>query len=297
MATNETIETTDLRRPGRLGLAPYVLLLPSLAFLAFFFARPMLDAFALAFQDPQGAWGLDSLRRMAGDARFLEALTTTALLLVAILPVQFVLAMAMALVVNARLVGQTIWLYIYTIPLAVSELAAGIVWLSIFTQRGWLNTWLVQAGAVEQPFNFLTFDNRGWLIAAIVIAETWRATSIIMIILVAGLQSIPRDYLEAAELYGADLWRKVRYVILPLLRPSLQVALILRTVLALQVFAVVIALAGTSLTVLSAEAFRWQTTYRATNVAAAYAGLILLLSIAATTVFLRLLSTKHTRPT
>jgi multiple sugar transport system permease protein len=171
------------------------------------------------------------------------------------------------------------------------------VWLSIFTQRGWLNTWLIQAGVVEQPFNFLTFDNRGWLIAAIVIAETWRATSIIMIILVAGLQSIPRDYLEAAELYGAGLWQRVRYVILPLLRPSLQVALILRTVLALQVFAVVIALAGTSLTVLSAEAYRWQTAYRVPNVAAGYAGLILVLSIVATTVFLWLLPTKHTRPT
>lgn len=285
------------RRPGRLGLAPYVLLLPSLVFLAVLFARPMIDAFALAFQDPTGAWSLSSVQRMVGDARFMEALTTTGLLLVAILPVQFVLAMTMALVVNARLKGQTIWLYIYTIPLAISELAAGIVWLAIFTQRGWLNTWLIQADLLEQPFNFLIFQNRGWMIAAIVIAESWRATSIIMIILVAGLQSIPQDYLEAAELYGANLWQKIRYVILPLLRPSLQVALILRTVLALQVFAVVIALAGTSLTVLSAEAFRWQTSYRVSNVAAAYAGLILLLSIAATTLFLRLLPTKHTKPT
>lgn len=290
-------DTATLRRPGRLGIAPYLLLLPSLAFLALFFARPMVEAFALAFQGADGSWSLDSIQRMLGDARFREALWTTLVLLIAIIPVQFVLAMSMALIINARLKGQSFWLYVYAIPLAVSELAAGIIWLSIFTQRGWLNSWLIQLGLLDQPFDFLSYQNRTWLIAAIVLAEAWRATSIIMIILVAGLQSIPREYLEAAEVYGAGTWKRVRYVILPMLRPSLQVALILRTVLALQVFAVVIALAGSSMTVLSAEAFRWQTVYRGPNVAAAYAGLILMLSSLAAVAFLWLLPTKNTQPT
>ncbi|MFA9444633.1 carbohydrate ABC transporter permease [Egicoccus sp. AB-alg6-2] len=286
------------RRPiGRLGIAPYVLLLPSVVFLAVFFARPMVDAFTLAFEDPSGGFGLAPIRTMLADSRFGEALTTTLILLIAIIPVQFFLAMSMALVINAKLKGQSIWLYIYAIPLAVSELAAGIIWLSIFTQRGWLNSWLIQTGILEQPFDFLGYQNRGWLIAVIVLAEAWRATSIIMIILVAGLQSIPSDYLEAAEIYGASLWKRIRYVILPMLRPSLQVALILRTVLALQVFAVVIALAGSSMTVLSAEAFKWQVTYRGPNVAAAYAGLILVFSSSAAALFLWLLPTKNSQPT
>ncbi|MFA9431831.1 carbohydrate ABC transporter permease [Egicoccus sp. AB-alg2] len=287
MAATDTPDRT--RRLGHLGLAPYVLLLPSLVFLAVFFARPMVDAFTLAFEDPSGGFGLEPIRQMMADSRFGEALRTTLILLVAIVPVQFVLAMSMALVINAKLKGQSVWLYIYAIPLAVSELAAGIIWLSIFTQRGWLNSWLIQTGLLEQPFDFLGYQNRGWLIAAIVLAEAWRATSIIMIILVAGLQSIPSDYLEAAEIYGANLWKRIRYVILPMLRPSLQVALILRTVLALQVFAIVIALAGASMTVLSAEAYKWQVTYRGPNVAAAYAGLILLLSSSAAALFLWLL--------
>ena len=69
----------------------------------------------------------------------------------------------------------------------------------------------------------------------------------VMVILLAGLQVIPKDYAEAAEVFGATAWQRLRYVTLPLLRPSLQVALIMRTILAFQVFAVVIALAGRNL--------------------------------------------------
>jgi multiple sugar transport system permease protein len=126
-----------------------------------------------------------------------------------------------------------------------------------------------------------------------VIAEAWRATSIIMIILVAGLQSIPREFLEAADVYGATTWQKIRRVVLPMLRPSLQVALILRTILAFQVFATVIALAGSGLDVLAGEAQRWATDIDNDNVAAAYAGLILILSMVSTVLFLVLLPTRE----
>jgi multiple sugar transport system permease protein len=109
-----------------------------------------------------------------------------------------------------------------------------------------------------------------------------------MVIVVSGLQAISDEVLEAAELFGATLWQRVRYVILPMLRPSLQVALILRTILALQVFAVVIALSGGDVvTVLANETYRQYTEFRNANVAAAFAGLILLLSMVSAVVYLR----------
>ena len=279
----------------RLGWAPYLLLLPSLAFLVVFFAAPMVQAFGLAFQDVDGSWSLASLQRMVSDAKFSEALTTTLLLIVFIIPVQFALALAMALVINARLKGSGLWLYIFAIPLGVSELAAGIIWFAIFTERGWLNSFLEGIGLLERPFIFLSYQETGWLMVAIVIAEAWRATSIIMIILVAGLQGIPRDYLEAADVFGASGWQKVRRVILPLLRPSIQVALILRTILAFQVFATVIAIAGQGLTVLSSEAYLWYSSYRDSHVAAAYAAFILLLSVLSTILFLWLVPVHEER--
>lgn len=277
----------------RLGWAPYVLLVPSLAFLAVFFAAPMVQAFGLAFQDTDGAWSLTSIRTMIDDARFITALRTTLILIVVIVPVQFTLAMAMALVINARLKWAGMWLYIYAIPLGISELAAGIIWLSIFDRQGWMNSILQDLGILDQQFVFLNYQEPFWLIFCIVVAETWRATSIIMIILVAGLQGIPRDFIEAADVFGATTWQKVRRVILPMLRPSVQVALILRTILAFQAFAVVIALAGSGTTVLSAEAYRWYYDIRNSNVAAAYAGLILLLSVISTVFFLWLLPTRE----
>ncbi len=278
---------------SRLGWAPYALLVPSLAFLVVFFATPMVQAFTLAFQDPDGAFSMASVERMLRDASFRNALVTTLALVVLVIPIQFALAMAMALIINARLRGQGMWLYIYALPLGISELAAGIVWVSIFTQTGWLNSILEGLGIIDRPITWQSAETPLLLIMCVVIAVAWRATSIIMIILVAGLQSIPREYLEAADVYGATTWQRIRRVVLPMLRPSLQVALILRTILAFQVFATVIAIAGSGLDVLAGEAQRWATDIDNDHVAAAYAGLILVLSLVSTVLFLVLLPTRE----
>ncbi len=261
---------------------PYALLLPSLLFLAMFFAVPMLQAFGLAFQDSSGSWGLVTIRRMLGEARFVEAVRTTLLLIVLILPVQFILAMGMALVVNARLRGSQFWLYVFALPLGISELAAGIIWFAIFTEQGWLNSLLEQFSLIDFPIVFIDYQRPLLLVVAVVLAEAWRATAILMIILVAGLQGIPRDYLEAADVYGASSWQRVRTVILPLLRPTIRVALVLRVILAFQVFAAVIAITGRGMTVLANEAYRSYNQLREPRLAAAYAAFVLLLSVAST---------------
>lgn len=278
---------------GRRRLAPYLLLAPSLLFLVFFFATPMASSFVLAFQTPDGVWSLGSIERMVNDPNFTRAVTTTLTLVVLVIPVQLVLAMAMALVINKRLKGTSLWLYIYALPLAISELAAGIVWVSIFTQKGWLNSILETLGILERGIIWQSAESYWTLIGIIIVAEAWRATSIIMIILVAGLQSIPDEYIEAAEVYGATLWQRVRRVMLPMLRPSLQVALILRMILAIQVFATAIALAGTGLTVMTQQALKWANEIDNANVASAWAGLMLIVSIVATIGVLWLLPVKE----
>jgi multiple sugar transport system permease protein len=152
-----------------------------------------------------------------------------------------------------------------------------------------LNSILVSLGWLASPIPYLTADTRHWIIIAIWLAEIWRATAIVMVIVVAGLQAISHEILEAADLFGANLWKRVRYIILPMLKPSLQVALILRTILALQVFAVVIALSGGDVvTVLANEAYRQYYTLRNVNVAAAYAALILMLSMFSAAIYLRM---------
>jgi multiple sugar transport system permease protein len=235
-------------------------------------------------------WTLDFVRRLFSDYRLGSALVTTLLLIVLIIPLQFVLAIIMALVLQAEIRGSSFFLYIFAIPLGISDLASGILWYAMFTQRGFINSFLVSAGLLDQPFIFIQAGNNGWMIAAIVLAEVWRATSIVMIIVVSGLQAIPRDYVEAGQVFGASLWQRLRHIILPLLKPSLQVALILRTILAFQVFAVVVAITGGDvITVLANETYRWYDPMRFNNpnMAAVYAILIMILSLGISLFYLR----------
>jgi multiple sugar transport system permease protein len=124
---------------------------------------------------------------------------------------------------------------------------------------------------------------------AIALAEIWRATAIMLVILVAGIGLIPKEYYEAASVFGASRWQQFLRVTLPLLRPSLQTALILRVILAFEVFAVVAALGGTLFPVLMGETYTYQFDLLNSGAAAAIALVILGLSIAFTLLILRLL--------
>ena len=228
------------------------------------------------------------IQRMVNDRFFWPALRTTLLLMVLIIPVQFILAIIMALVIQAELRFSGIFLYIFAIALGLSDLAVGIVWYSIFTQLGYLNSILQGLGLIDAPLTYLSADTRYWIIIAVTLAEIWRATALVMVIVVAGMQAISREVLEAAEVFGAGLWQRIRYVILPMLLPSLQVALILRTILAFQVFAVVIVLSGGDVvTVLANETYRQYYDLQNFNVAAAYASFILILSMITSLFYLR----------
>jgi len=274
-------------------LLPFALLLPSIAFLALLIVVPMVQALFLAVVAESGGFTLEHFQRMLADVNFSDAWRNTILLLLLIVPLQIALALAMALLVNSRFRGHGWFLYIYAIPLAISDLAAGILWLAVFTERGYLNSALQNAGVIAQPVLFLSFENFAGILTAIVVAETWRATAIVLIILIAGLQLIPRDFFEAADLFGADRIRRTIHVVLPLLRPSLQSALIIRTIFAFQTFAVVFALAGRNMPVLAGEAYTWYATSRNEHVAAAYAVLLLGLTIIVTVVYLRVLGLRE----
>lgn len=110
-----------------------------------------------------------------------------------------------------------------------------------------------------------------------------------MVILVASLGLIPKEYGEAAEVFGATRWQRFIKVTPPMLKPTLQTALILRVILAFEVFAVVMALGGTQMPVLMSETFNWQFVLQDRGVAAAHAMVILAVSVLFTLVILRAL--------
>ena len=285
----QTAAVPRLRRRWE-GL-PYWLILPTLGYLAVFFAWPMVQSFRLAFQDIGGHWSFDPVNRMYHDPDFKHALWFTLLLVAVIVPLQFAIALTMALIVNAKLHARGLILFIFILPLAVSDLAGGLVWQSIFTDHGYLNTLLQGVGVIDQPKLWIDPRHSNWLLGEVVLAEMWRSTSFIMVIMVAALQGIPKEFGEAAEVFGAGFFRRIWSVTLPMLKPALQVALLLRIIFAFEVFASVIAITGRAKTTLAGEALRWQGDYLDPHVAAAYSLLILLLSLVAAGVVVRLLRT------
>ena len=129
---------------------------------------------------------------MWNDAAFPEAMSFTFLLIAVIVPIQFVLAFGMALLLNARLRGSGLILYIFLLPLAISDLAAGIAWSAIFTERGYLNTILEGVGVIDQPFIFLDPTSTTQLVIAVAVAEIWRSTTFMMVILSPGCKASRR---------------------------------------------------------------------------------------------------------
>jgi multiple sugar transport system permease protein len=273
---------------------PLGLLAPTIVFLTLLILIPALQAILLSFQAVEGTLGLDAYQRMINDIAFIDSLKNTFLLLILVVPVQMVLALAMALLIHSRFPGHGIFLYIFALPLAISDLAAGIVWLSIFSDTGYMNTILNGLGLASEPVAFLSYENLHLVMATVVVAESWRATAIVLVILLAGLQLIPREYFEAADLFGASRFKRIFLVVLPMLKPSLQSALIIRTIFAFQTFAVVLALAGRQLPVLSYEAYDWYYNNRNEFVAAAFATLILVLTMTVVFFYLRLLRVRET---
>lgn len=267
---------------------PYLLLLPATLFLCVFFLYPFVLVAVEAFTR-DGSTTLANFRSMVGYWKFPSTLRNTLLLAIVVVPIQLAFALGMASIVTRLERGRSTILYIFAIPLGISDLAAGLIWLAIFERSGFLNTLLMDLGLIHQPVMFLGYQNKLALFVAVVVAEIWRATAIMMVILVAGMGLIPKEYGEAAEIFGATRWKRFVKVTLPLLRPSLQTALILRTILAFEVFAVVEALAGTNFPVLMSETFNQQFELQETGVASAYAVLILVISIAFTLFYLRAL--------
>jgi multiple sugar transport system permease protein len=271
-------------------VTPYLLIAPSLGFLTVLFFVPLVQTIALAFQ-ADGGWSTENFSRMAGDLNFTDAVVDTFEIVVIVVPLQLLLALAMAMMLQHIRGGRDIVLWIWSIPLGISDLAAGLVWLAILTDKGYLNTVLLHLGVLSGPQSWLSYETPATLLAAIVVAELWRATAIVLVILVAGVQLIPKEYGEAADVFGATPWQRFTRVTLPLLRPSIQTALILRTVLAFEMFAIVLSIGGRNFPVLVSEAFNWQYNQQDFGVAAAYAVIVMGVSLAATLIYLGVLRT------
>ncbi len=224
-----------MSRDGRwaaLFLAPTILGLVVLS------AGPILASFALSLTDwdllsPPTFVGLDNFTRLLSDERFLLALRNTAFFTVTSVPIGLVLGLGLALALDQRIRGIAIIRTAYFLPVVTSTAAIALVWLWIYSpQGGLLNELLGIFGIPAQKW----VTDPLWAMPSIVAMSVWQGLGITVIILLAGLQSIPQEYHDAAAVDGAGRWARFRFVTLPLLTPTLFFTGILAFIAAFQVF-------------------------------------------------------------
>ncbi len=273
---------------------PYILIAPSLAYLLFFIGYPLAQGLYLAFTE-NGAFSLENIEYLLNSpfSKFWEALTDTFLLVLVIIPIQVAIALGLAMLFNMKFWGRNTALYLVILPLTISDVAAGLIWYSMLSTNGFFNKLLMNIGLIKEPIYFFGYEYRPMEFLAIVLTEVWRATAIVFVILFAGLQMISQDHIEAAEVFGANVWQRLRYIVFPMLKPSLQAALIIRTLFAFQIFGVVWVLAGRDIPVLAGEAYYEQVQLRHTGVAAIYALIIAAISVTIGYIYIKLFRAQY----
>ena len=165
--------------------------------------------------------GLDNFRQILSDQVFIKAAGNALLIVVLSLLAQLPLALALAIMVGRDLPGRAFFRTIFFMPYVLSEVIAGIIWLSLFSpdpDRGLINALLTLIPGVQAQ-NFLGDVNA--VMPVIFVVLTWKYFGLHMLLDMAGLQNIPKEVEEAAMIDGADRWQTVWYVTIPLLRSTL----------------------------------------------------------------------------
>jgi multiple sugar transport system permease protein len=226
------------QRGWRLALVAGGFLLPSLIPLVLFMLGPMVASLGVSLLRwdllrPARFIGIDNYVSLVGDPGFHAALGHTVLYIVGYLPLVFVGGLAIALALNERLRAMSLFRAVYFLPVVTSWVVVALVWKWLLNpQSGLVNAGLALVG-IDGPG---WWTDPAWAMPAIILASAWKDLGFVMVILLAGLQAIPADYYEAAQVDGAGRWARFRHITLPLLSPATFFVLVISLINGFQVF-------------------------------------------------------------
>ncbi|HEY9747940.1 MAG TPA: sugar ABC transporter permease [Allocoleopsis sp.] len=241
--------TTDAirQREQRTG---WILVTPALLLLLLVFAYPIGRAFWESFftknlgSELQPVFsGVENYTRMAFDGRFWGSLRNTTIFTVASVVLELLIGMGIALVLNQAFRGRGAIRTIAILPWALPTALIALAWTWIFNdQYGVVNDILRRLGLIETGINWLGEPTLAMI--AVIIADVWKTTPFISILLLAGLQSISNDLYEAHALDGATAWQSFRQITLPLLMPQILIAGLFRFAQAFGIFDLIAVMTG-----------------------------------------------------
>lgn len=221
-----------------------LLALPALTGLLLFIALPFILAIGLSITNlrlgsplPLEIVGLREYIRIFSDSSFLRALANNVLFAVAVVPMQTALALGLALLLNQKLRGISLFRTMFFMPVVFPMSLVAVVWVMIYAPgpNGMMNSFLsIISLGTWQPQDFL--HNPLFAMPAIMLTSIWQGVGFQMVILLAGLQGISTTLYEAAEIDGAGTWQRFKYITIPQLRNPLIFVVVVTSILAFRLF-------------------------------------------------------------
>lgn len=237
MSVTSPTEATDTA-PAKIRLqhlSPYFFILPAVLVMAAGLVYPVAQALYLSFFD----WtigtdledapyvGLAHYVRMLSDENVLESLWVTVRFGFWTITIEMFLGVSLALLLEKPIRGASVFRTIFILPLMVSPVVVGLIWRYLYDARiGWINYYLGQIGIEPQVW----LGDPELAFMAIVITDIWQWTPFIFIIVIAGLQALPGEVLEASKIDGANWWQHILFVKLPMIKSILIIALLMRLI-------------------------------------------------------------------
>jgi trehalose transport system permease protein len=254
---------------------------------------PVFASILLGFQDPPRGGGFPSLqsyRLVIQDYQFVSAFINTLIITFTSVGLELVLGLMVAMMMARPFRGRGIFRAIILLPLGIPVVVAASNMRYIFLSSGYLNEALIDLSLIAQPIDWLKHP---MALGTVAISDMWKVTPLVMLILLAGLESIPSELYEAAQVDGASRWQRFRRITLPLLRPAITSAVVIRGIDAFRIFAHPMGLGvGRTVPVLSTFGYyEYQRVYYTTS--AATSTILLVMILVAVVLYIRLAGTEE----
>ncbi|HWL67532.1 MAG TPA: sugar ABC transporter permease [Geminicoccus sp.] len=225
----------------------YAMIAPAVAIILFIGLFPLIWTLLVSVQnismidEDTSFQGLLNYQRLMSDTRFWEALGHTLLFTAVALPLELILGLALALLFLEELPGRPVFVALLVLPTVISPIVAGAAWRLLFDNRfGPINQ--VISWVAGEPVTILWLNDPNFVYAAILIAEVWQWTPFMFLLLFASLTNVDPSLGEAARIDGAGFWRTLWSITLPVIRPVIVIALLIRGLDLFRIFDVIWAL-------------------------------------------------------
>jgi len=211
---------------------PYLMVSPYLIHLILFIGFPVIFSIILTFHkwniiSPMEYVGFDNFARLFQDRLFWKSLTNTLVFLLVHIPLQIIIALALAYLLNKKLFMRGFFRAVFFLPVVISGVVVSILWQQLFTyDSGLLNKILMSIGAGKVGW----LSNPNLAMISIALMATWKNVGLYVILFLIGLQTVPLAYYEAADVEGASSWQKFWHITVPAINPTIFMVTILSTI-------------------------------------------------------------------